>query len=493
MGIEPLPDIDFNIRAGNTLVGFATREDVKRSVQFGTVNGVQAEKLFAMPEEADQLNRIEDKAGEIDRLYTAFRLQQTTYGGEVTAADKKVLEKKLEALDDELNLLLAHQYGIINSKGEKYQAWLKSHQPFHWFVEFYGIMCEGGFDVIIGNPPYVEYSKVKNEYRISNYVTEECGNLYAYVLERSVQLLNSKGRLGIIVPISITSSSRMAELSGLLRNKSSMIWASSYGIRPSKLFEGAEQRLSIVIAYLSTASKNADLFTTKYHRWYSEERASLFSTFEYAVLPSDFYLWGKAGSQSAISVLSKLQSSNSKIDKVTSTRATENFIFYQEATGYWIKSLDGLPYYNKNGKVSSPAHGRYIYFRKGSDADVINSVINSSILFFYFCVLSDGYHLGDWLVKNFPIQEEILNDKNFIDIAKRLSKDLVKNASRKSLSTKDGDQITYDELDGVSSKPIIDEVDRILARYYGLTEEELDFIINYDVKYRMGAELEEEE
>jgi len=495
LGIEPLPDIDFNIRAGNTLVGFATREDVKRSVQFGTVGGVQSEKLFAMPEEDAQLKRIEEKAEDVDRLYKLFRQQQTEYGGEVRPEDKRDLQKRLGELDKELNILLAKQHGISPSPSrrgdrgevEAYQKWLESHTPFHWFVEFFGIMNEGGFDVIIGNPPYVEYSKVKKEYQVSNYVTEECGNLYAYVMERSVQLLNSKGLLGLIVPISITSSTRMSELSGLLRKSSSTIWTSSYGIRPSKLFDGAEQRLSIVIAYLATTAKRADLFTTKYHRWYSEERTNLFSLFEYALLPKEIDLWGKAGSKLAASVLSKLQSSNSNIDKVTSARATDNFIFYQEATGYWIKSLDGLPYYNKNGKVSSPAHGRYIYFRKATDAGVINGVINSSMLFFYFCVFSDGYHLGDWLVKNFKIQDAILNDKGLVDVAKRLSKDLVKNASRKSLSTKDRDQITYDELDGVTSKPIMDEIDRALARHYGLSAEELDFIIHYDVKYRMGA------
>ena len=33
---------------------------------------------------------------------------------------------------------------------------------------------------------------------------------------------------------------------------------------------------------------------------------------------------------------------------------------------------------------------------------------------------------------------------------------------------------------------------KILASYYGFTEEELDYIINYDIKYRMGDELSEE-
>jgi RNA processing factor Prp31 len=42
------------------------------------------------------------------------------------------------------------------------------------------------------------------------------------------------------------------------------------------------------------------------------------------------------------------------------------------------------------------------------------------------------------------------------------------------------------------SKTIIDEIDKLLASHYGFTEEELDFIINYDIKYRMGDELNEE-
>jgi len=40
------------------------------------------------------------------------------------------------------------------------------------------------------------------------------------------------------------------------------------------------------------------------------------------------------------------------------------------------------------------------------------------------------------------------------------------------------------------AKPIIDEIDRVLARHYGFTAEELDFIFNYDLKYRLGREAE---
>ena len=76
--------------------------------------------------------------------------------GSVPAADKQELQKRLKALEDELNRHLASEYGVKVSDKAAYAKWVKSHQPFHWFIQFYGILDRGGFDVIIGNPPYVE-------------------------------------------------------------------------------------------------------------------------------------------------------------------------------------------------------------------------------------------------------------------------------------------------------------------------------------------------
>ena len=54
----------------------------------------------------------------------------------------------------------------------------------------------------------------------------------------------------------------------------------------------------------------------------------------------------------------------------------------------------------------------------------------------------------------------------------------------------DSGLIYYEEFYPAKSKSIIDEIDAILAKHYGFTDEELDFIINYDIKYRMGKELD---
>jgi len=44
-----------------------------------------------------------------------------------------------------------------------------------------------------------------------------------------------------------------------------------------------------------------------------------------------------------------------------------------------------------------------------------------------------------------------------------------------------------------STKSVIDEIDTVLAGHYGFTAEELDFILNYDIKYRLGRDAEGEE
>ena len=71
--------------------------------------------------------------------------------------------------------------------------------------------------------------------------------------------------------------------------------------------------------------------------------------------------------------------------------------------------------------------------------------------------------------------------------------DFRKNCIRRSIPYKTTGIVEYDEYYPRLSKPIIDEIDRVLAKHYGFTEEELDFIINYDIKYRMGKNSGEEE
>ena len=156
-------------------------------------------------EDRRTLDRINEDAEIASAAFNQFRWQQTMLGGEVTSADKQALGDRLRNLADELDRLLAAEYGVDPSKAAAFDAWRDSHQPFHWFVEFYGIMSKGGFDVVIGNPPYVDVtSNVRNTIchpRISNRVMRRI--CMRWCTERGLNLLCLRGRIGLIVPISM--------------------------------------------------------------------------------------------------------------------------------------------------------------------------------------------------------------------------------------------------------------------------------------------------
>ena len=70
------------------------------------------------------------------------------------------MRDRREQLAAKLDHYLAREYGKDPDKPGESAEWRASHQPFHWFAEFAGIMAEGGFDVVIGNPPDVATNKI---------------------------------------------------------------------------------------------------------------------------------------------------------------------------------------------------------------------------------------------------------------------------------------------------------------------------------------------
>lgn len=72
---------------------------------------------------------------------------------------------------------------------------------FTWETAFPGVFAEGGFDVVLGNPPYVrmEFLKLLKPYLEKRYeVVSDRADLYCYFYERGLRLLKPGGRLGYI-------------------------------------------------------------------------------------------------------------------------------------------------------------------------------------------------------------------------------------------------------------------------------------------------------
>lgn len=483
-GLEPLPDIDFNIRAGNTLVGFATYDEVRKAVE-----GDEQRKLDLFSD----MDRIDESAEVADRAFQMFRAQQTEQ--DMDAAQfkdaKEEVKRRLKELNDELNRYLAREYGVNANKVAAFDKWLKSHQPFHWFVEFYRIIRDGGFNVIVGNPPWKEYSSVKKSYKVKNYRVEKSGNLYALCTERILTLSPQNGCISFIVQLPLVSSSRMAQLRQMLEESSNDLFVVPFDDRPGKLFNGLQHcRSSIFISNFNKPKGKHRLFTAKYQRWLTEVRPHLFSQIEYAeVLSERIYLdeFPKYSGSIEERIFGKVMSKSDKtIASVAVASNSNSFVFYQEATQYWIKAIVGLPFYSKNGDTGAPAHGRYLYFKSETDALVTCSLLNSSIFYAYFVAYGDCFHLSHTLATKFPINSQLFQDDKLAKLSQKLMINLRENAERKTIETKAGDTISYDEYFAAKAKPIIDKIDSAIAQCYGLNVQEVDFIANYDIKYRMG-------
>jgi hypothetical protein len=477
MGIEPLPDVDFNIRAGNTLVGYATYDQVEKAV---------TSKL----DFTGTMKNISVKAADLQQTFNAFRRRQTEGDGSVPVEHKLEMNKRLESLEDELNSYLAAEYNVSDCDSDEYAGWLKSYQPFHWFIEYYSIMQSGGFDVIIGNPPYL-FLRQLDSYTPRNYETLPTNNLYSLVLERGEELI--KGRQGYIVPISSTATEGYAEVQQILRKRE--LWFVSFDDRPAHLFDGLDKN-TLSILLLSRKQTKLSMVSSRLNRWSAEERHFLFPRLQLhrtprCLLPGclprigskiEFGIWEKIFSHTGA-----LASARSVFGKATT--------YYSRKVNAFLQILDFVPKVRDGrGQLRPPSEFKALTFAESSHSVAVFCLLNSTLFRWFVDVVSDGSHLNRREIDNFPFSPILASvfTEQFTRFAKRLSDDLEKNSFERRM-TYSHDTLTVQCIIPKFSKPIIDDFDTVLALHYGFTEEELDFIINYDIKYRMGRDSSDEE
>ncbi len=480
--LEPLPDIDFNIRCGNTLVGYATES------QFDAANTLAS----------DQAHRAEIKASTADLAdaFDFFRQQQTVHGGKVTADDKRKLRDKLNGLSLELDRYLAHDYGIDPDKPRIFKSWRESHQPFHWFAEFYGVMREGGFDVVIGNPPFVENSprNVNYTFQSPTYQTIGCGNLYAFVTERCFNLCHQLGKFSFIMPSASICTPRMAPLLNGIFKRYKFCAVSIWDERPSKLFDGVDQQLSI---YLCGPDGNSErnIFVSSMRHWASVEREALFQLQGYVSVNSSLREAGvvpKIASKNELVLVNKLR--NKAIPAVRSLGATES-LYYKNAGGRYWRLVKSFPTYFRSEAGATQTSTEKIRAVKADETQIFVAIYSSTLFYWYWRVASNCRHLTEREFEAFPISPSLLTKNDQIQIkklSKEYEKDILENATRLTTRNRQTGLIEQDSYRLSASKQIVDKIDMELARIIGLSDEETDFIINYDIKYRMGGADDEE-
>lgn len=484
LGLDPLPDIDFNIRCGNTLVGYANKEQLDHDLS-------HPKDFLEEIANQDFKQQIGEEMQKVARAYDIFKDVQVRQAEDMLAFKqaKQELRKRLSVLNDKLNrrLFIAtsgyrSNDGVDFTTTKAYREWLSSHQPFHWLAEFYQIIEDNkGFDVIIGNPPYVEYTRknkdsgkcIRDIYKLKGYTTINCSNLYAFVIERSCHISKNRDNIGFIVPLSLASNNNMADLRDYICTTGTS-WYSHYEVRPAKLFDGAEQRLTIF--FIRNTEKKA-MFSTAIQRWNTEHRNTLFNLLSYAPSFNDGSIWRTS---SSIETSLYIKFNRHKPSAYQLKKSGAQLHYRTAGVRYWIIFLN-------NGFGTESLSNKVAFFEDEKVARFFMAAFNSNLFWWYYALNFDMFNLKDYMIFNFKLN--YIPNTDLESIAITLEADMENNKVHQEINSKTRGQVTTSYYQKKQSKPIVDTIDNALAHIYGFTDEELDFIINYDIKYRMGDEL----
>ncbi len=239
--LETLPNIDINIKCGNSLISrFSLHDDLKKipNIKKKIQEYKDLVAQYKDPNPLFPLNKT-DLTNKIQDLKTTFSLElkdPKTKAELEKAIEKHIKKYNFFALDDkslldELNYFIPNlfgtlklspkeeeeafaSYGRIRSLRKKLDDALSGREyqnAFEWCFEFPEVLDDEGdflgFDCIIGNPPYIDYRKIDEKTKIflskfsSVYKKSKEGSIFVYFIERASQLIIKHGEISFINPI----------------------------------------------------------------------------------------------------------------------------------------------------------------------------------------------------------------------------------------------------------------------------------------------------
>lgn len=335
------------------------------------------------------------------------------------------------------------------------------------FINFNHGDVKHRFDIIIGNPPYVEDSKCDTEPLI------KYGNVYANVLANATSLLAKNGVMGFIIPLSYVATPRMRRIRNVMCNKLKEQYILSYCDRPDCLFPAVHQKLCILIGKERGDIITSKFYTGNYQFWYKEERDYLFADVP-AVLnkhvKEDFI--PKIGTKLDLSIYAKVTERKESLSSLLNEG--EHSLSLNMRAAFWIKAFR-TPH--RSGEYKQ-------FFCKTVElADLCFCVLNSSLFWWYWICVSDCWHLTNKELNNFTVPTVVVGAE-VSKLAKMLENKLEK--TKLYVGTK---QTEYEYKHKECVKEI-HKIDDLICKIYGLTEEESIYIKNFAYRYRVCGGVE---
>ena len=468
---EALPNLDFKIMQGNSLLE--------------QYNGVDLSNMTEKKVGAEQSCSIFDSM--LDGYRRNLRNKLSEYYSCPEHTKKVQLRKDIA---DIVKQELTEQGIHIDFEDMDLSANSQFFLWHTWFHDVFSRPSKEGFDIVIGNPPYgAKYDNQTKRYYKNAYVTANSirglqkGSLDTYTLfiELGYNLLRRNGSFAYIVPISLTSSDSLTGVHRILMGNCDTIHISSYAVRPKPVFENAVVNTSILL-FKKTETPCQHLYSTKMHRRGNEfDLQKLIDNLQFVDVKGQT-LYGripKIGSKIEKTILHKLFK-QTKLGSLIKTSGSP--IIYRFAGGRYFKVVTNY----SNGSSAE----RTLYFSNSKIANAVGCILSSNLSFWFYQIFSDNLNWKTYEIENFTIPH--LSTENIEYLDKLYSRYLTDIEAKANVRTTSGESTynvdSFKEYKIVRSKGIIDEIDDYICPLYGLTQEETDFIKNYELEFRLAGE-----
>lgn len=385
---QPLSFLNHHLKCGNSLVG-AKLEEIG-NYPFSTVK-----------KELRQLHLFE-RAPDFKAAVEAVILKSRQIAGKASSRPDDVRDKKmwLEEIDRILegykticdvhtslyfgNVVEEAEYARMVQKKDFNLA--KSinvpNQYFHWELEFPEIcLSKGGFSCITCNPPYDTFQE--NEFFLHK-LAAGTSNLFGHFIDNSIGLNQQKGNIGFVVPLSFACGSSFENIRKEIFRKYNSLHASHYSMRPNKLFDGVNQRITIFYCSHKAEFCNCVVHSSKLWYWKKEDQEKVVrnpETTEIGIITDGVIpkVHTKIGAEVYRYILASPDKLGDLLKKVNAINSVSDY--YHSAALYWIKAYDFIPFFRR-GNTTISTKLKEVYFSSEVDKSIFLLLLNSSILLF---------------------------------------------------------------------------------------------------------------
>lgn len=397
----PLPDLEFNLAVGNLIIGVNNLTDLENSVGTTLASYEQVETL------KNQIKILEEMI---------VNFQHHTLIGDVNLEMKNQTTSLIQEVTNNLDRSL---WSSLTGESLEFEKWKLAAAPLHYVARFPEAMLKGGFDLVIGNPPFISASKVFTDYQPGPMICDSMPDIYAHCTERASSLLNLTGKMTFVLPYFFSWNADYAPLRKLLTNLGGLI-VSSFGSRPDALFRGVEVRISIL--NLDKSAEKGKVFTSEFQHWIPAYRPALFKNLRFEELSgnlSENFL--RLGNELAREIFVPGRNVKTVIGQFNVSTPTKYPIYVKKTGGYYLAPSISKPKTLDVNGAELETNLNVLYFPSEKLQMAAFAVMCSRLAYLGWKVRADDYNVTKWLLESLPFSESKETQESLAIVGREVS------------------------------------------------------------------------